>query len=109
MWVAGTNGLAAGIGEYQDGAHLLVATTKPTGWGITTWQRQKIYRDGSELSYGTNMTLSRLDLDCVGGRVDGDNLGLNGWIGELIVYDRNLSALELAQLWGALKTKWGTS
>ena len=107
--LGGTDATFGFLGEYQDGTKNRFSTIKPTAWGVDILTPAHIYRDNVEVAYGTvTGTMDRLNFTDLGGRNDAANLGVVGYLGEVLIYDGTLSDSDRADVSLYLRHRWST-
>lgn len=117
-YFAGTN-FAGGFLQYPDGVNVTVNFGATTSWVVNTWYhyafvmtgtRARVYRNGSQLSdeaFAYLPTNTTRTLNFVGTTSGAFRESWQGKIAEFRVYNRALSATEIAQNYNATKARYG--
>jgi hypothetical protein len=107
--VGGNAAVLGKLAEFQGAGDQIAGTNEPTTWKVVCFQREAIYLNGVAETLTDNQPMTRLDFDTIGGRPDVDNLGLIGYIGEVLDYSRTLDLTEREEVEEYLMTRWGIS
>jgi hypothetical protein len=107
--VGGSDATLGKLAQFQGAGKQIAGTSEPTTWKVVTYQRTKIFLNGVEETLTDEQAMDRLDFDTIGGRPDVDNLGLDGYIGEVLDYSRTLDISEREEVEEYLMSRWGIS
>lgn len=94
-------GFALGVGSFASGNGRYSAGSVPVNqnvWKTITYDPDHVWVNGVEQSYagGSAQTVGSMTLQYIGARPDDTTLGVNGPIGEILIYNKILSAGERA-------------
>lgn len=120
LWLDGTNNLTAGVnttGTLNSQTHNTSLSTNVWYHFVHTYDgiNQRLYLNGSLVStwattgsilYDVNNTLLAVGNDWNSGYNSGASLGIQGRLSSVKIYNRALSALEVAQNYDALKVRY---
>ena len=77
-----------------------------TLWNDTAARAQSLTVDGHTVGAGYTSAITSSTAPIHIGSLQPAGYGMNGWIGEMIFYDRHLSDVEIGQVQGYLAAKW---
>jgi hypothetical protein len=106
--LGGSNATYGYLGQIQSGTDYWLTGSGYEGWHVYTFQRQEIYLNGAQAGPYTKLgTVDRIDIDSIGGRPDAANLGMIGYIGELIISNQQHDPTTRDGIEAYLMAKWG--